>query len=761
MKRLLTSLFVIATALMTWAQKTPQVIWTEGNTTLTFLNDETVYAPGDSYNGQEVTTVWQGDAVTNITNPGWPNNRVTTVVFDSSFSSVRPILTYRWFSSCSSLTSLVGMENLNTSEVKNMDGMFMNCSKLTAIDLSHFQTSKVTNMASMFSGCSALVELDLSSFQTPNVTSLRGMFYNCSALKTLNLSSFDTSNVTDMSTTFGWCQSLESLDLSNFNTSKVTTFSQTFQSCSNMTTLKLSTDFDTPSATALNSMFSSCLKLRSLDISHFNTSKVTKMNNMFNACMALQHVDVSNFDTSNVTDMGAMFSSCNKLDTIDVSNFNTAKVTKMNSMFAHCMNVRNLDVSNFNTSNVTTMSNMFSGCSSVTELDVSNFNTAKVTGMNSMFSTCNKLTSLDVTNFNTSKVTDMSYMFQGCAGLTYLEVRNFDTSKVTNMRSMFASCKLLYYLDLTNFNLSSNSVIVTEMFGGKFDSPTDTTFVYTNATTGARIASTKPKNLIVGDETNGFTCNDCWLYDMREPRIPYPFDADKVTYVRTIAKGGNGNTIMLPCDFDVPQGMKAYELRPAERQVRDNIIYFQEMDQSEPMKANTPYLIANWGTRDVAQMEMKSATHVINTVSYYEYLDHHVISYYPETGGSETISTTLKDGTHVTMSGTFRTMPNSEVADQGIYIFQTGNKWKQVKSSNTSAYIRPYRAYLVKEGSGTSSGVKYESIFVDKDESTAIAKVTTNGNKGNGQTYDLSGRRMTSPRRGTYIIDGKKIATWQ
>ena len=103
-------------------------------------------------------------------------------------------------------------------------------------------------------------------------------------------------------------------------------------------------------------------------------------------------------------------------------------------------------------------------------------------------------------------------------------------------------------------------------------------------------------------------------------------------------------------------------------------------------------------------------------------------------------------------------MPNSEVADQGIYIFQTGNRWKQVKSSNTSAYIPAYRAYLKKEG-GTGGLSRYESMLLadDGEETTAITQVTTDDRTA-AQAYDLGGRPVASPRKGTYIIHGKKIA---
>ena len=61
------------------------------------------------------------------------------------------------------------LENFNTSNVKKMNGMFRNCSKLTELDLSNFDTSKVFNMAEMFINCSNLINLDMSKANFNNL----------------------------------------------------------------------------------------------------------------------------------------------------------------------------------------------------------------------------------------------------------------------------------------------------------------------------------------------------------------------------------------------------------------------------------------------------------------------------------------------------------------------------------------------------------------------------------------------------------------
>ena len=248
--------------------------------------------------------------------------------------------------------------------------------------------------------------------------------------------------VTDMNSMFYSCSKLTSIDLSNFDTSNVTKMNSMFCNCSVLASLDLS-NFDTSKVTDMSIMFGRCSNLTTLDLSNFDTSKVTDMGFMFEDCSNLASLDLSNFNTSNATDMSYMFYSCSKLTSIDLSNFDTSKVDNMSYMFMDCSGLTELNVSNFNTSNVTDMAFMFQSCSKLTSVDLSSFDTSKVTGMSAMFFYCKSLTSLDLSKFNTSNVTNMCLMFCGCSSLTSLDLSNFDTSKVTDMWDMFQNCSNL------------------------------------------------------------------------------------------------------------------------------------------------------------------------------------------------------------------------------------------------------------------------------------------------------------------------------
>lgn len=161
-------------------------------------------------------------------------------------------------------------------------------------------------------------------------------------------------------------------------------------------------------------------------------------------------ITTTNLDTSECTDMNSMFSGCGGLTSLDVSNFNTSQVTNMSSMFYGCSGLTSLDVSNFNTSKVIDMSYMFGGCWKLTSLDVSNFNTSGVYHMTSMFSKCRGLTSLDLSNFNTSMVLDMGWMFSNCSSLATLDLSNWDTLRVTDTDGIFNNCSALKTVKMTN-----------------------------------------------------------------------------------------------------------------------------------------------------------------------------------------------------------------------------------------------------------------------------------------------------------------------
>ena len=449
--------------------------------------------------------------------PGWYKsngyvsnaNTIEKVVFDASFANARPTSCCKWFFGCTDLTTIEGIEYLNTENVTEMSGMFCGCKALTMLDVSKFDTKNVQSMSSMFWGCHALTTLDISNFDTQNVTEMSGMFDGCSALTTIYASDkFVTTACKYDYNMFKGCTNLVGAvpydeykinkEMANYTTgyftdiaSKIAESYAVFDKATNTLTFKHDTNkpagafalnegentpgwykpnddgsnaniikkviFDASFAnarpTSCYKWFCGCQDLTNIEgIEYLNTENVTNMNGMFYACLALTTLDIANFDTKNVTNMSHMFNDCYTLTTLDVSNFDTQNVTNMSGMFWGCAALTTLDLSHFDTQNVTDMNGMFCNCSALTTLDVSNFDTKNVTNMSGMFSGCSALNTLDIANFDTQNVTDMSGMFNGCRALTTLDVSNFDTQNVTNMGYMFCSCYKLTTLDVSNFD---------------------------------------------------------------------------------------------------------------------------------------------------------------------------------------------------------------------------------------------------------------------------------------------------------------------
>lgn len=199
--------------------------------------------------------------------PGWypaKSADIKTVVFKRNFRDARPTTCSLWFGSCTNLTSIEGLENLNTSDVTSMDHMFYKCGQLRALDLSGFNTEKVEDMSDMFSNCKNLETLNLSSFKTNNLTNMSEMFLECNKIAQLDLSGFNTSGVKALDQVFKRCYALESLDLSSFDTKLVTEMSSLFDNCQNLKTIYVSDRFSTYRVKYSNStnMFNYCDNLK-------------------------------------------------------------------------------------------------------------------------------------------------------------------------------------------------------------------------------------------------------------------------------------------------------------------------------------------------------------------------------------------------------------------------------------------------------------------------------------------------------------------
>ena len=523
LKILLIAALSLVVTMMPAQTKTAYAVYCSENTTFYFLNSSETLSKGGTftYNGENlsITEQWSGKDVTDYRDftgayfsPRWYkiNSLVTSVVIDESFKEVTPKTFYYWFGDFANLSSVTGLENLNTSKAVIMNKMFQGCSSLTELDLSSFNTAEVTDMGGMFrncsnlssivfgenfntavvttmekmfEGCSSLHNIDLNGFNTSNVQKMNSMFSGCSAFTELDLSSFNTENVNNMNSMFSGCSAFTELDLSNFNTGNVTGMSSMFQNCSNLTYIDKSDDFGANATTT--GMYDGCDPLLGSTpyVVYDATSK--SLHFLCNAAADLTEITI-NGNTITLTDLENCWRGNDVVTNVEKKtpgwkskyqnitavvfeeSFKFARPTNCYKWFEFCGVDHIEGFNNLYTSKVTDMSSMFENCYHLVSLAFSeNFNTSNVTNMCRMFSGCDALEALDMSNFNTSNVTNMSYMFNACYGLKSEKFKfgSFNTSNVTNMENMFAGCRTLGNIDLSGFN-TSKVTDMSNMFSG-------------------------------------------------------------------------------------------------------------------------------------------------------------------------------------------------------------------------------------------------------------------------------------------------------
>ena len=186
MTAVIAALFIALLALPQTAQaQSKEAYVVEDGSTLTFYYDAnkathttgTVYGINDKRKDDTMSPAWAGT-------DDDPNERITKVVFDSSFKDYKPATTNRWFYFCKKLTAIEGMSNLITDQLTDMSYMFCWCSSLTSIDVSNFNTANVTSMGYMFYNCSALTTIFCNDdWKSDVVQKSTDMFMNCTKLK--------------------------------------------------------------------------------------------------------------------------------------------------------------------------------------------------------------------------------------------------------------------------------------------------------------------------------------------------------------------------------------------------------------------------------------------------------------------------------------------------------------------------------------------------------------------------------------------------
>ena len=479
------------------AVKEPYALLSTDGKTLTFFYD-------NRYIEREGMVISLQD-LSNVSLQNFSRANVENVTFDPSFADARPTSCVNWFyrMQMTSLSEISGIENLNTSEVTSMSGMFYLCNSLTTLDLSHFNTSKVTDMSNMFFGCPRLSSIDLSHFDTSKVTSMFSMFFNCRGLTSLDLTSFDTSNVENMAYMFWSCTGLTGIDVSHFDTSSLSSISYMFQECSNLESIDISNFTFTPNiVNGSEQVFSGCSKLSKLTVSEtaayldnraFDaaSASIPCLGTPENPCTliypaGMELVKDEETDTyfkwkggyfmgtALIVEAYVVLSTDYKTLTFyydDQRGSREGTVYELNEEHSNPAWLEggsqvtsvSFDAS-FADARPTNCYTWFTGMNNLEQISgLQYLNTSQVTSMFSMFYQCEKLTDIDLSHFDTSNVTTMSLMFTGCTGLTSLDLSAF------TFKSSSYQAQMIFLSNCTNLKTLTIPVSANYLSPDAFD----------------------------------------------------------------------------------------------------------------------------------------------------------------------------------------------------------------------------------------------------------------------------------------------------
>ena len=194
---------------------------------------------------------------------------------------------------------LINFWKLNTSNCNSMAYAFYNCSSLVVADAT-WDTCNIKDMTGMFENCTNMQVVCISSFDTSNVTSFKDMFKNCSSLtQTLHY----TGN-TDNPYYYH-----RRLNLSHFDFSSAKTTESMFEGCTSLIRIDLSHDYEKGSYNNANFKADA-----TSDVTMWESPDLTNMKKMFYNCTSLKYLDLRGFNTRAAVSNGGMENMLNTED---------------------------------------------------------------------------------------------------------------------------------------------------------------------------------------------------------------------------------------------------------------------------------------------------------------------------------------------------------------------------------------------------------------------------------------------------------------
>ena len=215
------------------------------------------------------------------------------------------------FARDTSLASAHGIENWDTSSITSMIMTFNQDVSLESIDVSNWDTSNVITMRSMFNvgenyaGNGQLTEIiGLGDLDVSNVYDMTSMFYGAGQMTHYDIADWDVSKVESFNHMFCDNKKLESLDLSKWDVSSVKTMYDMFDDNYKLTTIGDVSHWNTVSLIDVGGWLNGATSFvgdnGTLDLSGWNTSNLKSTNEMFRATK-LETIDLSGWTFDAIT----------------------------------------------------------------------------------------------------------------------------------------------------------------------------------------------------------------------------------------------------------------------------------------------------------------------------------------------------------------------------------------------------------------------------------------------------------------------------
>ena len=532
----------------TWQKNTANTAYAllDQNNILRFFRSTTPIAPGVHANADvRVPTVGNNWAISGYTNYSgtvytgfetgidvpWAADaaKVYQVVFQAR---IVPESVARWFAGMTNVRKIdfgtnnatgastydgySGLRKLDTYQVTSMEGMFADCAKLTAVDITGLSAFNVTDISNMFSGCTSLRDLTwihskanyAASFAPWRAETMVGVFRDCLKLRTLNFTYWDTSRATDMADMFTGCRDLSSVTLAqgwSFKGAGIIDVDHmallpegpnppytgywkkgsTVLPNVNLRDGYVGTDanyrgtwaWDTAPCDTYATVLLSEAGNGLYDATFYRSTTQYADNNTTSAQVTvggvvMAGINAGGFEGTSIRTWNNYKSRVRSVRFVDriVLNpaLNTPDSGSRPSIFNQMANLQSFDAGNgkMDLRLHTSMNYYFWNNPKLTDINLKGVDVSTITTMDSIFESCTSLPYVDLSDWDTSHVTNMWEFFYNCQSLLSADLSGFDTYNVTTMKSMFYQC----------FNLASVNVK-----GFDTSNVTDISYMFTNA----------------------------------------------------------------------------------------------------------------------------------------------------------------------------------------------------------------------------------------------------------------------------------------